>query len=120
MEGPEGRVGRFEGRLEWLEGRGRPCPPLLALRPPTHPPPLPPPPASPLLQLLFSNINEGDVTALARFNAAAFPDALALARPATLAVGTVDAIQRLHVRAVPLGVEPPRPPRPTCTGRRGS
>ena len=59
-------------------------------------------------RLLVSNVNEGDVTAMARLNAAAFPDALALARPAGLSIGTVDAIQRLHVRAVPLGEQPRR------------
>ena len=76
-------------------------------------------------KLLFSNVNEGDATAMARFNAAAFPDAVAVARaPAgggsgggaggedssggRLAIGTVDAVQRLHVRAVPLGEQPRR------------
>ena len=85
-------------------------------------------------KLLFSNVNEGDATAMARFNAAAFPDAVAVARapaggggggggaggagpagpPSTdatggrLAIGTVDAVQRLHVRCVPLGEQPRR------------
>jgi len=51
-----------------------------------------------------------DVTHFSRFNSRAFPGggALAIARPQCLSVGTVDSIQRLHVRSVPLGEQPRR------------
>lgn len=59
-------------------------------------------------KLLVSNVNEGDVTAMARFHTRSHAHALALAKPASLCVGTVDSIQRLHVRSVPLGEQPRR------------
>ena len=37
------------------------------------------------------------------FNLAAAPNALALATPDSLRIGTVDNVQKLHIRSVPLG-----------------
>jgi hypothetical protein len=59
-------------------------------------------------KLLYSNVNLGDVGFMAPFNSESFPDCLALATPTTLTIGTVDEIQKLHVKTVPLGEQPRR------------
>ncbi len=56
-------------------------------------------------KLLFSNVNLKDVTAISPFNGENFPDCLALANEEQLSIGTMDAIQKLHIRTVPLGEE---------------
>lgn len=55
-----------------------------------------------------SSSNAADVTHFSHFNSAAFPGALAIARARCLSIGTVDSIQRLHVRSIPLGEQPRR------------
>lgn len=45
---------------------------------------------------------------MAPFNSASFPDSLALAKEDSLTLGTIDAIQKLHIRTVPLGEQPRR------------
>lgn len=45
---------------------------------------------------------------LASFHSAPFPRSLAVASEGTLTIGTADDIQKLHVRAVPLGEQPRR------------
>jgi hypothetical protein len=45
---------------------------------------------------------------MAPFNSASFPDSLAIAKEDSLTLGTIDAIQKLHIRAVPLGEQPRR------------
>ncbi|KAK0579839.1 hypothetical protein LWI29_032279 [Acer saccharum] len=37
------------------------------------------------------------------FNSAAFPDSLAIAKEGELTIGTIDDIQKLHIRSIPLG-----------------
>lgn len=37
------------------------------------------------------------------FNSASFPDSLAIAKESGLIIGSIDEIQKLHIRAVPLG-----------------
>lgn len=59
-------------------------------------------------KLVFSNVNLGEVHHMAPFNSPAFPDCLALATPTTLEVGTVDDIQKLHVKSIHIGEEPRR------------
>ena len=41
-------------------------------------------------------------------NAGAFPESLALATESSLTIGTIDEIQKLHIRTVPLGETPRR------------
>jgi hypothetical protein len=41
-------------------------------------------------------------------NAEAYPDSLALATDSTVTIGTIDEIQKLHIRTVPLGESPRR------------
>jgi DNA damage-binding protein 1 len=41
-------------------------------------------------------------------NAGAFPESLALATETSLTIGTIDEIQKLHIRTVPLGETPRR------------
>ena len=48
------------------------------------------------------------VNFVAPFNSAAFPDSLAIAKEDTLTIGTIDEIQKLHIRTVPLGEQPRR------------
>lgn len=45
---------------------------------------------------------------MAPFNSASFPDSLAIAKEDSLTLGTIDAIQKLHIRSVPLGEQPRR------------
>uniref|UniRef100_A0A7S3QK85 DNA damage-binding protein 1 n=1 Tax=Dunaliella tertiolecta TaxID=3047 RepID=A0A7S3QK85_DUNTE len=59
-------------------------------------------------KLMFSNLNENEVNHMASFNSASFPDSLALAKENSLTIGTVDEIQKLHVRSVPLHEQPRR------------
>ena len=59
-------------------------------------------------RLLVSSCGCGGVDHAARFSAPSFPDALALATPDALLLGSVDHVSRLHVRAVPLGEQPRR------------
>lgn len=41
-------------------------------------------------------------------NSEAYPDSLALATDSTVTIGTIDEIQKLHIRTVPLGESPRR------------
>ena len=49
-------------------------------------------------KLLYSHLNEGDITYLASFSSEAFPGALAITKENSLMVSTIDAIQKLHIR----------------------
>jgi DNA damage-binding protein 1 len=44
-------------------------------------------------KLLYSNLNENEVSHMAPFNTAAFPDSLALGKPDSLLIGAIDEIQ---------------------------
>jgi DNA damage-binding protein 1 len=59
-------------------------------------------------KLMFSNVNLREVSHMCCFNSSSFPDSLAVATGGTLSIGTVDEIQKLHIRAVPLGEQPRR------------
>ncbi|XP_047994134.1 DNA damage-binding protein 1 [Leguminivora glycinivorella] len=59
-------------------------------------------------KLVFSNVNLKEVTHMCSLNAAAYPDSLALATDSTVTIGTIDEIQKLHIRTVPLGETPRR------------
>jgi len=59
-------------------------------------------------KLLFANVNVGEVTLASPFHSELFPDCLALASEGSLTIGTIDDIQKLHVRTVPLGEQPRR------------
>ncbi|KAL2494428.1 DNA damage-binding protein 1a [Forsythia ovata] len=54
-------------------------------------------------KLLYSNVNLKDVSHMCPFNSAAFPDSLAIAKEGELTIGTIDDIQKLHIRSIPLG-----------------
>ena len=54
-------------------------------------------------KLLFSNVNLKHVSSVCPLNARAYPQSLALATHAGLTIGTIDQIQKLHIRTVPLG-----------------
>lgn len=54
-------------------------------------------------KLLYSNVNLKEVSFMCPFNTAAFPDSLAIAKEGELTIGTIDDIQKLHIRSIPLG-----------------
>lgn len=59
-------------------------------------------------KLVFSNVNLKEVNHMCSLNAAAYPDSLALATKTSVILGTIDEIQKLHIRTVPLGESPRR------------
>ena len=59
-------------------------------------------------KLMFSNVNLREVNHMCSFNSASFPDSLAVASEDMLTIGTIDDIQKLHVRTVPLSEQPRR------------
>ena len=42
------------------------------------------------------------------FNSRSFPDSLAIAKEASLTIGSIDEVQKLHIRTVALGHQPRR------------
>ncbi|XP_022762655.1 DNA damage-binding protein 1a-like [Durio zibethinus] len=54
-------------------------------------------------KLLYSNVNLKEVSHMCPFNSAAFPDSLAIAKEGELTIGTIDDIQKLHIRSIPIG-----------------
>eukprot|EP00850_Spirogloea_muscicola_P009452 SM000053S17409 [mRNA] locus=s53:248703:257116:+ [translate_table: standard] len=54
-------------------------------------------------KLLYSNVNLKEVKHMCPFNSASFPDSLAIGKEGELTIGTIDDIQKLHIRTVPLG-----------------
>lgn len=59
-------------------------------------------------KLVFSNVNLKEVNHMCSLNAQAYPDSLALATKTSVILGTIDEIQKLHIRTVPLGESPRR------------
>lgn len=59
-------------------------------------------------KLVFSNVNLKEVNHMCPLNSEGYPDSLALANDNTLLIGTIDEIQKLHIRTVPLGELPRR------------
>ncbi|KAJ7544909.1 hypothetical protein O6H91_09G098400 [Diphasiastrum complanatum] len=59
-------------------------------------------------KLLYSNVNLKEVNHMCPFNSASFPDSLAIGKEGQLTIGTIDDIQKLHIRTVPLGEHPRR------------
>ncbi|KXJ10807.1 DNA damage-binding protein 1a [Exaiptasia diaphana] len=57
-------------------------------------------------KLVFSNVNLKEVNYMCPLNSQGYPDSLALANEGTLTIGTIDEIQKLHIRTVPLGESP--------------
>uniref|UniRef100_A0A7S2S558 DNA damage-binding protein 1 n=1 Tax=Mucochytrium quahogii TaxID=96639 RepID=A0A7S2S558_9STRA len=59
-------------------------------------------------KLLYSNVNQREVTAMVPFNTENFADCLAIASEEDLTIGTINDIQKLHIRSYPLGEQPRR------------
>merc|ERR1719322_173620 len=59
-------------------------------------------------KLVFSNVNLKEVKHMCPLNSEAYKDSLALATDTTVTIGTIDEIQKLHIRSVPLGENPRR------------
>lgn len=57
-------------------------------------------------KLVFSNVNMREVNHMCSLNAEAYPDSLALATDSSVTIGTIDEIQKLHIRTVPLQESP--------------
>jgi hypothetical protein len=54
-------------------------------------------------KLVYSPVNESNVTMLCSFSTEPFPGALAMAKDDCLMVAQIDAIQKLHIRCVSCG-----------------
>ncbi|GIY45148.1 hypothetical protein CEXT_80492 [Caerostris extrusa] len=54
-------------------------------------------------KLVFSNVNLKEVSHMCPLNSRGYPDSLALANDHAFLIGTIDEIQKLHIRTVPLG-----------------
>jgi DNA damage-binding protein 1 len=59
-------------------------------------------------KVLYSNVNRGEVTTVSSFNTADFPDSIALASDDSMSIGSIDEIQKLHIRDEPIGESPVR------------
>ncbi|XP_059156437.1 DNA damage-binding protein 1-like [Physella acuta] len=59
-------------------------------------------------KLVFSNVNLKEVNHMCPLNSDGYPDSLALANETTLMIGTIDEIQKLHIRTIPLRETPRR------------
>eukprot|EP01112_Ceratiomyxa_fruticulosa_P020970 TRINITY_DN7283_c0_g1_i2.p1 TRINITY_DN7283_c0_g1~~TRINITY_DN7283_c0_g1_i2.p1 ORF type:complete len:1042 (-),score=227.88 TRINITY_DN7283_c0_g1_i2:442-3567(-) len=59
-------------------------------------------------KLMYSNVNLKEVLYMSPFNSESFPESLAIAKSSSLSIGTIDEIQKLHIRSVPLGEMPRR------------
>ncbi|XP_063400808.1 DNA damage-binding protein 1-like [Mytilus trossulus] len=59
-------------------------------------------------KLVFSNVNLKEVNHMCPLNSEGYPDSLALANDNTLTIGTIDEIQKLHIRTIPLYESPRR------------
>ncbi|XP_015786302.1 DNA damage-binding protein 1 [Tetranychus urticae] len=59
-------------------------------------------------KLVFSNVNLKEVNYMCPLNSTAYPDSLALANDNSLIIGTIDEIQKLHIRTINLGESPRR------------
>jgi DNA damage-binding protein 1 len=59
-------------------------------------------------KLLYSNVNLTEVNVMTSFHSESFPECLALASGTQLTIGTIDDIQKLHVKTVPLPGEQSR------------
>ncbi|XP_066157615.1 DNA damage-binding protein 1 [Euwallacea fornicatus] len=59
-------------------------------------------------KLVFSNVNLKEVSQMCSLNAEAYPDSLALATATSVTIGTIDEIQKLHIRTIPLQESPRR------------
>ncbi|MEE6517534.1 hypothetical protein FKM82_027813, partial [Ascaphus truei] len=57
-------------------------------------------------KLVFSNVNLKEVNYMCPLNSEGYPDSLALANTSTLTIGTIDEIQKLHIRTVPSNESP--------------
>jgi len=59
-------------------------------------------------KLVFANVNLKEVKHMCSLNTEEYRHCLALTSESTITIGTIDAIQKLHIRSVPLGEGPER------------
>ncbi|KAI0234301.1 DNA damage-binding protein 1 [Lamellibrachia satsuma] len=59
-------------------------------------------------KLVFSNVNLKEVNYMCPLHSEGYPNSLALSNDGSLTIGTIDEIQKLHIRNVPLGETPRR------------
>eukprot|EP01027_Heterolobosea_sp_BB2_P002893 GEZU01004339.1.p1 GENE.GEZU01004339.1~~GEZU01004339.1.p1 ORF type:complete len:703 (-),score=229.06 GEZU01004339.1:788-2896(-) len=59
-------------------------------------------------KLMYSNVNLKEVNSMCPFNSENFPDSLVFSTENRMMIGTIDEIQKLHIRTVPLGEQPRR------------
>ncbi len=59
-------------------------------------------------KLMYASVSMTDISSICHFHSKNFPDCLALANATSLTIGMIDEIQKLHIRTVPLGMQPRR------------
>ncbi|XP_060861972.1 DNA damage-binding protein 1 [Metopolophium dirhodum] len=59
-------------------------------------------------KLIFSNVNLRKVNHMCSLNTKSYPDSLAMATDTAIIIGTIDEMQKLHIRTIPLGEAPRR------------
>ncbi|XP_050444479.1 DNA damage-binding protein 1 [Adelges cooleyi] len=59
-------------------------------------------------KLIFSNVNLRKVNHMCSLNTKSYPDSLAMATDSSIIIGTIDEMQKLHIRTIPLGEAPRR------------
>ncbi|KAI9141453.1 mono-functional DNA-alkylating methyl methanesulfonate N-term-domain-containing protein [Paraphysoderma sedebokerense] len=59
-------------------------------------------------KLLYSNVNQKDITYMCPFNAPDLPDSLVFATASSYTIGSIDSIQKLHIQKIPLNGESAR------------
>ncbi|XP_027838000.2 DNA damage-binding protein 1-like isoform X1 [Aphis gossypii] len=59
-------------------------------------------------KLIFSNVNLRKVNYMCSLNTKSYPNSLAIATDTSIIIGTIDEMQKLHVRTIPLGEAPRR------------
>jgi DNA damage-binding protein 1 len=71
-------------------------------------------------KLLYSPVNESNVSHVCPFSSPAFPGALAMAKDDGLMIALMDSIQKLHIRCAACSRSTQRPPTcwPACVQRR--
>ncbi len=59
-------------------------------------------------KIMYASVSIAEISSICSFHSKNYPDCLALANDTSLTIGTIDEIQKLHIRNVPLGMQPRR------------
>eukprot|EP00658_Telonema_sp_P-2_P017812 TRINITY_DN16947_c0_g1_i3.p1 TRINITY_DN16947_c0_g1~~TRINITY_DN16947_c0_g1_i3.p1 ORF type:complete len:699 (-),score=194.23 TRINITY_DN16947_c0_g1_i3:207-2303(-) len=59
-------------------------------------------------KIMYSNVDLHEATCMGSFHSEAFPNSLVISSESDLTIGTIDQINKLHIRSFPLGEQPRR------------